>query len=78
MAALAGVAMGAGFGTPASLFVYGRSSCAMDTANAVKCWGRGANAGANAGGVFLSGPTGNTFLGDVPAETGDGLPFVNH
>lgn len=40
MAALAGVTMGAGFGTPAALFIYGRSSCAMDTANVVKCWGR--------------------------------------
>ncbi len=42
MAALAGVTMGAGFGTPASLLIYGRSSCAIDTLNVVKCWGRNA------------------------------------
>ena len=39
MAAIASINLGAGFGTLAKIYANGRSTCAEDTVNFVKCWG---------------------------------------
>lgn len=39
MAAIAAINMNTGFGTTSQIFASGRSPCAMDTLNVVKCWG---------------------------------------
>lgn len=53
MAAIASINFGAGFGTLSQLFSLGRSVCAIDTLNVVKCWGY------NAYGQMLQGNTTN-------------------
>lgn len=53
MAAIAAINFSTGFGTLAKLFTLGRSVCAIDTSNVVKCWGY------NAYGQLLLGNTTN-------------------
>lgn len=40
MTTLSSINMSTGFGTLSQIFALGTSSCAMDTVNVVKCWGR--------------------------------------
>jgi alpha-tubulin suppressor-like RCC1 family protein len=54
MAAIAAINMNTGFGTLSKIFSMGRSVCAMDTANVVKCWGY------NTYGQLLKGNTTNS------------------
>ena len=54
MAAIAAINMNTGFGTLSKIFSMGRSVCAMDTVNVVKCWGY------NTYGQLLKGNTTNS------------------
>lgn len=38
---VSGISFGSGFGTLSQIFAMGNNSCAMDTSNVFKCWGRG-------------------------------------
>lgn len=69
------------FGTglvPVKIQSYLDSICVLFTNDRIKCFGRARTGTAGqVNGVLLNGSTENS-LGDVAAETGDGLNYVNH
>ncbi len=68
MAAIAAINMNAGFGTLSRILATGRSPCAMDASNVVKCWGY------NAFGQLLRGNTANVSSpGVTTTNYGTGL-----
>ncbi len=68
MAAIASINLAAGFGTLAKIYSNGRSACAEDTVNVVKCWGYNAY-----GQLLLGNATNQNSPSATAASFGAGL-----
>ncbi len=68
MAAIANINFAAGFGTLAEIFSFGRSFCARDSLNVMKCWGRNTE-----GQALLGNTTTQTAPNATASSFGTGL-----